>query len=160
MMLPFMTVCLRFPAVARHLIGYAARASRALIFVAADLASRYVVKLWLVTVVQSREIPEGLRQWAHAEHISDAPEWMLENAVASNVLVAAEDRARERGISDVETIVAKGNVAEEITAAAERHGAGMLVLGTRGLSDLQGLVMGSVAHKVSHIAPCTVVTVR
>ncbi|MDH3316773.1 MAG: universal stress protein [Gammaproteobacteria bacterium] len=33
-------------------------------------------------------------------------------------------------------------------------------MGTRGLSDFQGLILGSVAHKVSYAAPCTVVTVR
>ena len=79
---------------------------------AADLAARYGAKLWLVTVVQSREIPDGLRQWARTEHVLDAPEWVLENAVAENVLVGAEDRARERGATALETLVEKGHTYE------------------------------------------------
>jgi nucleotide-binding universal stress UspA family protein len=33
-------------------------------------------------------------------------------------------------------------------------------MGTRGLSDIKGLFMGSVAHKVNQMASCTVVTVK
>lgn len=127
---------------------------------AVDLASRYGSKLWLIHVVQSREIPPALRQWARVEHVQSPPEWLLEEAVAENVLIAAEDRARARGAESVERIAHNGDVAKGIVDAAERHGVDLVVMGTRGLSDLQGLVLGSVAHKVTHAAPCTVVTVR
>jgi len=33
-------------------------------------------------------------------------------------------------------------------------------MGTRGLSDLKGLFVGSVSHKVSHLADCSCITVR
>ena len=36
----------------------------------------------------------------------------------------------------------------------------MIVMGRRGLSDLQGLLMGSVSHKVSHLADCACLTVK
>lgn len=35
-----------------------------------------------------------------------------------------------------------------------------IVMGSRGLSDLKGLVVGSVSHKVSHVAHCTVITLH
>jgi len=36
----------------------------------------------------------------------------------------------------------------------------MIVMGSRGLSDLAGLLVGSVSHKVTNMAPCTCITVR
>ena len=36
----------------------------------------------------------------------------------------------------------------------------MVVMGSRGLGNLEGLVLGSVSHKVAASAPCNVVTVR
>ena len=36
----------------------------------------------------------------------------------------------------------------------------LVVVGTRGLSDFEGLLLGSVAHKVLVSAPCPVLTVR
>ena len=36
----------------------------------------------------------------------------------------------------------------------------MIFLGSRGLGDVGGLLMGSVSHKVMHLAPCTCVAVK
>jgi nucleotide-binding universal stress UspA family protein len=35
----------------------------------------------------------------------------------------------------------------------------LIVLGSRGLSDIQGLMFGSTSHKVTHLASCSCVTV-
>jgi len=43
---------------------------------------------------------------------------------------------------------------------AREEGAGLIVMGTRGLSDWGRLLMGSVAHKVVHLAEVPVLVVR
>ena len=53
-----------------------------------------------------------------------------------------------------------GDPAERILDCAKREHVDMIVMGTRGLSDLKGLLMGSVSHKVSHLADCACVTVK
>ena len=53
-----------------------------------------------------------------------------------------------------------GQAAREIVAAAHAHGAGVIVMGSRGRSDLAGLVLGSTAHKVIHLADRPVLVVR
>jgi nucleotide-binding universal stress UspA family protein len=53
-----------------------------------------------------------------------------------------------------------GYAAREIVAAARAHGAGIIVMGSRGRTDLVGLVLGSTAHKVIHLADRPVLVVR
>jgi nucleotide-binding universal stress UspA family protein len=44
--------------------------------------------------------------------------------------------------------------------AARAHDAGVIVMGSRGRSDLAGLVLGSTAHKVIHLSDRPVLVVR
>ena len=53
-----------------------------------------------------------------------------------------------------------GNVAKTIVEAARDHGAGVIVLGSRGRGDLTALLLGSVAHKVIHLADRPVLITR
>ncbi len=52
------------------------------------------------------------------------------------------------------------DVAKEILRAAEGFDADTIVLGSRGLGDFAGLLLGSVAHRVIQLADCPVVVVR
>jgi nucleotide-binding universal stress UspA family protein len=45
-----------------------------------------------------------------------------------------------------------GHVAQVIVDAAEQHDAGLIVMGSRGRTDLTSLLLGSVAHKVLHLS--------
>ena len=53
-----------------------------------------------------------------------------------------------------------GHAAREILADAKEHDVGVIVMGTRGRSELTGLVLGSTAHKVIHLADRPVLVVR
>jgi len=53
-----------------------------------------------------------------------------------------------------------GHAAREIMEDAKEHDVGVIVMGTRGRSDLTGLVLGSTAHKVIHLADRAVLVVR
>lgn len=53
-----------------------------------------------------------------------------------------------------------GRVAREIVEAAKAEDAELIVMGTRGISDWEGLFVGSVAHRVLHIADVPVMVVR
>jgi nucleotide-binding universal stress UspA family protein len=72
------------------------------------------------------------------------------------------DRARQAvdlaGLQ-VKDVLRDGRPAEVILDEAKAMGAGIIVMGSRGLSDMKGALIGSVSHGVAHSAPCTVVTV-
>jgi len=81
-------------------------------------------------------------------------------AVGEQILDAAARVATMTGVKTVERVIDDGAPAKRILAHSERVGADMIVMGSRGLSDLKGLLIGSVSHKVSHLAKCTCVTVK
>ncbi|MBI3647217.1 MAG: universal stress protein [Actinobacteria bacterium] len=56
--------------------------------------------------------------------------------------------------------VAVGFTAQTIITAADQEHAGLVVMGTRGLTEWKSLLLGSVAHKVLHHAHCPVLVVR
>lgn len=116
-------------------------------------------ELLLLNVVGRGELPEELKRYAQVEHIEGPPAWQYEQLVASEMLSAALERVRALGMQNYDTFVRSGDVAKTINAVAEETGAGLIVMGSRGLGSLKGLAFGSVSQKVCHGAPCQVVTV-
>ncbi|XPV77464.1 MAG: universal stress protein [Desulfovibrio sp.] len=53
-----------------------------------------------------------------------------------------------------------GETATVIADVAKRENFDLIILGSKGKSDLEGLILGSVTHKVLHIAPCPVMVTR
>jgi nucleotide-binding universal stress UspA family protein len=53
-----------------------------------------------------------------------------------------------------------GYVAKIIATAAQTFDAGLIVMGSRGRTDIGALLIGSVAHKVLHLAECPVLISR
>jgi nucleotide-binding universal stress UspA family protein len=53
-----------------------------------------------------------------------------------------------------------GYAAREIVEDAKLHDVNLIVMGSRGRGDLVGLVLGSTAHKVIHLADRPVLVVR
>jgi nucleotide-binding universal stress UspA family protein len=53
-----------------------------------------------------------------------------------------------------------GRVAQAILDAADEHEADLVVMGSRGVSDLRGLLLGSVTHKVLQLSDRAVLVAR
>jgi len=79
--------------------------------------------------------------------------------MAQSLLDELRQDALQQGIENVETSIRAGEPADVILAAAKDREADLIIIGSRGLSDLQGLVFGSTSHKIAHRAPCTCLTV-
>lgn len=63
------------------------------------------------------------------------------------------------GVDFVDRIL-EGPAAHAICEAAEIEKADMIVMGSRGRNDLEGLLLGSCTHRVLKTAPCPVLVVR
>lgn len=59
-----------------------------------------------------------------------------------------------------ETEVLEGDAAKSLCQYAEEHNIDLIVIGSRGLSGIKRLVLGSVSQKVAEHAECTVLVVK
>lgn len=62
-------------------------------------------------------------------------------------------------MAQIEQELTQGDPVRVILDTAKKRDVDAIVMGSRGLSDLGGVVIGSVSHKVSHAAKCRVITV-
>ena len=77
-------------------------------------------------------------------------------------LESAVDELRNAGVKatgEVQNTI-YGQAARQIVADARLNDAGVIVMGSRGRSDLTGLFLGSTAHKVIHLTDRPVLVVR
>jgi nucleotide-binding universal stress UspA family protein len=83
-------------------------------------------------------------------------------AEATTMVGAAVRTAREAGVTAKGELrdVAVGHIAKAIVETAETNAIDLIVMGSRGLSDVQGLVLGSVTHKVMQTTDVPVLVVR
>lgn len=80
-------------------------------------------------------------------------------AAGEAILAPAGARLAEAGV-EVETRVETGEPASVIARLAVETGADGMVMGTRGLAPMTGLLLGSVATKVLHLVQIPVTLVR
>ena len=62
--------------------------------------------------------------------------------------------------AEIHTELIEGNAAESIIEVAKTRESSVIVMGSRGLGGLAGLVLGSTSQKVVSHAPCPVLIVR
>jgi nucleotide-binding universal stress UspA family protein len=89
--------------------------------------------------------------------------YTTESPAEATILVgAAVKEFREAGVSAKGELhdVAMGHVARNIADTAMELEADLIVMGSRGLSDVQGILLGSVTHKVMHLTHTAVLVTR
>jgi nucleotide-binding universal stress UspA family protein len=122
--------------------------------VAAGMARTYGAKLHVVTVVRP---PEGWWGVVGSPPPADALSASMERAQRS-VLDAVSAVMETDGL-DVESTEEIGDPASELASYCERVGAGLLIVGRRGAGMVERLVLGSVADRLAHHAPCALMIV-
>ncbi|AMM31878.1 universal stress protein UspA [Sinomonas atrocyanea] len=90
---------------------------------------------------------------------SGSDTWIVSDADTTVAIAKQTASALEAPGLTVTYSAARGKPAEAIVAEAERLDAQMIVVGNRGMQGL-GRLLGSVANKVAHSAPCDVYIVK
>ena len=154
---------------------------------AIDLASRYQAKLSLIHVLHRDAEVKQLQRYAEVEGLAHrireesqrissmdvgfalnsdsvfedpgvSPRLLVE--IGEHILKSAVHKAGNAGLKEVTHSLENGDPATQIINKNNELGADCIVMGSRGLGDWSGLIMGSVSHKVSNHASCTCITVK
>lgn len=154
--------------------------------VGVDMAARYGATLTLVHVLTHDHPPAAMERMLKVEGLTDsAPVQNSEQggismklghalrmgqkedqdarviiALGEQILKAAVKKANEAGVENINSEIHSGDYANCIIDVAKKIDADLIVMGRRGLSNLKGFVTGSVSHKVSQRANCSVLTVK
>ena len=152
---------------------------------AVDVARKYDAQLVIAHVLLRQSDAQGLKRFAEVEGLTkrvepeikrlQAMEGRLEYnsnyddaIVSSRVLVEvgqhilddAKRHATDLGCRNVETLLLDGDPADQLLRGIKDRGVDCVIMGSRGLSDVKGMLLGSVSHKLSNRAPCTCITVK
>jgi len=137
--------------IARILLGYdgSASAERALAF-AIETARKYDAQLHVLAVARPPDL---------GTEIEVEPVIERELKHYESVLAGMRERLAEIGVkSHAEVVV--GHPAEQLLRYAETHDVDHIIVGNRGRSLFERLLLGSIARQVVAHAPCNVTIVR
>lgn len=81
------------------------------------------------------------------------------SATGREVLARAEAEARARGVP-CRTVLREGPVADQIVQVASEERADVVVVGSRGLTGIRRLLLGSISNEVAVKASCPVLIVK
>jgi nucleotide-binding universal stress UspA family protein len=79
---------------------------------------------------------------------------------AKEILKKAEKEVKNKGVESFESTTLNGYPAEEIIQFARKSNIDTIIMGSHGAGRLEGLLLGSVSHKVCQMAHCTCMTVK
>lgn len=154
---------------------------------AIDLASKYQAKLHLIHVLHRDANIDQLQRYAEIEGLAHriqdenqrinsmdvglalnsdsvfedpavSPRLLME--IGEHILKSALEKAEDAGLTGVTHVLENGDPASQIVAKINSSDIDCVVMGSRGLSDWKGMLMGSVSHKVSNQANCTCIAVK
>jgi nucleotide-binding universal stress UspA family protein len=121
---------------------------------AVDLAKTLGASVHLVHVLHFPVLVAAPGQVAIPQEL-----WTQIRDGATRRLEKAKESVAANGIS-AESHLSEGANAQAIVELAEKIKADLIVMGTRGLSGLKHVMLGSVAERTVRLAPCPVMTVK
>lgn len=156
--------------------------------VAGDLAAKYESEVLILHVIDESRHVEQEERMAEIEHAvppdrgpfpwvanvpaelaamlqpeeSSARHRRVLEFLAERVVRAASDELVGHGVpaERIRAMFRTGHPVKSILDTCERESSDLVVMGSRGLTDLAGAIGGSVSHRVAHGAPCSVITVK
>lgn len=82
------------------------------------------------------------------------------NAIGRRILDDAAATAKQLGVQECALELVDGHPVQCILEVAKRHGADAIVMGHRGLRNIDALTLGSVSNELSRVASCDVIMIK
>lgn len=126
---------------------------------AAEIASRFSAELHLLTVTKPLKLSSEVRDYFESEDLVGEFTYVLD-PMTDEIMDRARTIAEEHGISRTTTATREGKPARSIVDYAKGNKVDLIVVGSRGLGEVEATLLGSVSHKVSMLAGCNVMIVK
>lgn len=125
---------------------------------ASEIAAKHYARMLLRHAVSDRKLTDSQRRFAEVEHIEGSLDQAQFTIAEKQLMTSARQRALKAGVKEVDTLVEPGDPAKVIIDHAGN--VDVIVMGSRGLGPIEGLLRGSVSQKVNQLADAACVTVK
>ena len=125
---------------------------------AAKLAARCDAELVMVHALQTGSLRTDYEAVV-SDSVRDAY-LKIGQEQADAIFSRAAKKAHNLGVTKIKPVMKVGDPVKVVLKAAKKQDAELVVVGTRGLTGLRELALGSVAHKLTSMAHCPVMVVR
>ena len=126
---------------------------------AVGLAKAFGSELHLLTVTRPFKVSPELRKYLEAENLLGEPKYVMDE-MTKNIVNDAKEIAESAGLTNVHAVVREGKPTRTILDYARSNGVDLIVVGSRGVGELDAVLLGSVSQKVSLLSACTVMIVH
>lgn len=126
---------------------------------AAKLATRVNAGLVIMHVVRNMKVPTQLKRFVKEKSLEDIRREALESA-GKEIINHAIGLAEYEGVSGCEEAILQGDPAAAIVQGAKDHKCDLIVVGTRGLGQVEGMLIGSISRKITSISNISVLVVK
>lgn len=133
-------------------------AALAAVKAAYEVGDRFESELHLLCVYRHYSLLEASTSMVRPGDPKNLDDSMRE--YATSVIESAKEYARGIGSKTVRGFVKSGQPARTIVGFAKEHKIDLIVMGSRGLGDVEGYLLGSVSHKVTSLASMPVLVVK
>jgi len=121
-----------------------------------DLALKYDSSIHIVTAPYLETVAYAMGSGA----VEIQPTQSEIQKAGKQVMDEAVTLAKNAGVEPAPTAIRGGDAKSVILKAVEDTGADLVIMGRRGLGSVGSLILGSTSLRVSHDAPCAVMTVK
>lgn len=126
---------------------------------AVELTKTFGAELYLFHAVREMQIPLNPGLMDEYEKLQRSRHELMTSA-GEHLLNQAKRQAELADVEPAETYVGTGDPANAILAYASKRGADLIVIGSRGLGTVEGMLLGSVSRKVSNLAKTNCLVVK
>ncbi|MEH6627732.1 MAG: universal stress protein [Motiliproteus sp.] len=126
---------------------------------AANLALKVSAELVVYHVIRNMKVPDELKRFVKNNSLERMRHEALEGA-GKEIVAHAIGVAQEQGVAEPQTDILMGDPASAVAKAASQQDCDLIVVGTRGLGQVEGMLIGSMSRKLTSISKISVLVVK
>jgi nucleotide-binding universal stress UspA family protein len=114
----------------------------------------------LGNIPRTWQIGTEVFQVSPIEYSKTAEDWQKKDEENGNTILEQSIHSLERFGIHAKPILLHGDAATELLEYTHNNRIDLIAIGSRGLSEVRGWLLGSVSRKLVHYAPCSVLVVK